>query len=71
MVKISKSEARKRLAKGENVYMLPSKAVPGSIWIVPALMDAKEDFDWQENVYRYYCCLPETGMAVRYWVEEG
>lgn len=69
MEKITKAQAMKKMAKGEDVYMLPSKAVPGSIWIAPMLMSHEEEFDKQVNAYAYYNCNREVGMKVTYWAE--
>lgn len=76
MTKITYQTARKLYNNGTTIYLMPSKAVPGSAWItpVPVTRDPDEDdilpidFDTKVNAYRYYNCNRETGMTVHYYI---
>ena len=70
MVRIYKEEARKRYENGEKIYLLPSKARIGSIWISPIMIIKGEGtFDSKVNAFSYYNCSAETGRAVHYYIE--
>lgn len=69
-IKIDKREARKEYNNGNVVNLLPSKAVPGSIWITPVSISnaCGKDFDTVVNEYAYYNCSKETGLRVTYYI---
>lgn len=73
MKRISMTVARKLYKKGAQIYLMPSKAVIGSIWILPTRISADDydprDFDAEVNAYRYYNCSKETGMRVHFYIE--
>ena len=73
MKRINMTQARKMYNEGTSIYLLPSKAVPGSIWIFPVKIShdiqAQCDFDTKVNAYRYYNCTAETGKRVHFYVE--
>ena len=74
MKRISMTRARKLYAHGEHIYLMPSKAVPGSIWILPVRISHDDydprDFDAEVNAYRYYNCTAETGKRVHFYIVE-
>ena len=73
MKRINMTQARKMYNEGTSIYLLPSKAVPGSIWILPVKISRDEsnphDFDGEVNAYRYYNCTAETGKRVHFYIE--
>lgn len=73
MKRISMAQARKLYNKGTDIYLLPSKAVPGSIWIIPIGISQDNydprNFDAKVNAYRYYNCTVETGRRVHFYIE--
>ena len=72
MIRISKTKARKLFARGRRIYLLPSKARIGSIWILPMMIngDVCRNFDAEVNAYHYYNCTKETGLRVHFYVED-
>lgn len=72
MTKISKNVARKLFAQGHRIYLMPSKARLGSIWILPMPItgDASRNFDQEVNAYHYYNCTKETGLRVHFYIED-
>lgn len=73
MKRITMTQARKLYNNGTHIYLMPSKAVPGSIWILPTRI-SKDDydprnFDSEVNAYRYYNCTKETGKRVHFYIE--
>lgn len=71
MEKVDKQRARKEYNAGNNVFLLPSKAVPGSIWIQPFKINKntlQRDFETVLNEYAYYNCSTETGKRVTYYL---
>ena len=73
MKRINMTQARKMYNEGTSIYLLPSKAIPGSIWIFPVKIShdvqAQCDFDTKVNAYHYYNCTAETGKRVHFYVE--
>lgn len=71
LIKIDKRTAIKEYDKGNTVYLLPSKAVPGSMWITPSSINkqCERTFDTLINEYSYYNCSKETGLRVNYYVD--
>ena len=73
MKRINMTQARKLYNEGTNIYLLPSKAVPGSIWILPVRISRDEsnphDFDGEVNAYRYFNCTAETGKRIHFYIE--
>ena len=58
--------------EGIEIYMLPSKAVIGNIWILPIGIHQDEiSFEAHVNEYRYYNCSAETGKRVHFYIEGG
>ena len=71
MKRISMTVARRLFNKGIEIYMLPSKAVIGSIWILPIGIHRDEtSFEAHVNEYRYYNCSVETGKRVHFYINE-
>ena len=71
MKRISMTVARRLFNKGVEIYMLPSKVVIGSIWILPIGIHQDEtSFDAHVNAYRYYNCSDETGKRVHFYINE-
>ena len=71
MKRISMTVARRLFNKGIEIYMLPSKVVIGSIWILPIGIHRDEtSFDAHVNAYRYYNCSDETGKRVHFYINE-
>ena len=71
MNKIDKARARKEYNAGRNVYLLPSKAVPGSMWIQHYMVNNScgKDFEAILNEFSYYNCTKETGLRVNYYID--
>lgn len=73
MKRITMTQARKFYNNGTQIYLMPSKAVPGSIWILPTRISMHDDnpkaFDSEVNAYRYYNCTAETGKRVHFYIE--
>ena len=73
MKRVTMTQARKLYNKGNKVYLMPSKAVPGSIWILPTRISMSDHdprtFDSEVNAYRYYNCTAETGKRVHFYIE--
>ena len=73
MKRINMTQARKMYNEGTSIYLLPSKAVLGSIWIFPIKIsqDIQDqcDFDTKVNAYRYYNCTAETDKRVHFYIE--
>ena len=73
MKRINIAQARKLYSEGTDIYLLPSKAVPGSIWILPIKISndiqTQNDFDTKINAYRYYNCTAETGKCIHFYVK--
>lgn len=71
MVKVSKADARRAFVQGRYVYLLPSKAVPGSVWISPTRIHRSSgmDFDKITQNYSRYNCSKETGARVSYYID--
>lgn len=73
MKRISMAQARKLYSEGTDIYLLPSKAVPGSIWILPIKISRdiqiQNDFDTKINAYRYYNCTAETGKYIHFYIK--
>ena len=71
MKRISMTVARRLFNKGIEIYMLPSKAVIGSIWILPiGIHQDGTSFDARVKAYRYYNCSAETGKRVHFYINE-
>lgn len=72
LVKVDKRMARKEYNSGNTIYLLPSKAAPGSCWITPATVSNRcnKDFDALINEYSYYNCNNETGLRVTYYIDK-
>ena len=70
LTKVDKKTAVKEYNKGKEVYLLPSKAVPGSIWIVPTMITNQcgKEFCAVINEFSYYNCTKETGLRVNYYI---
>ena len=70
MNKINKTQARKEYNSGKDVYLLPSKAAPGSIWIQPLRINNScgRDFDTLVNEFSIYNCTKETGLRINYYI---
>lgn len=73
MKRITMTQARRLYNNGTHIYLMPSKAVPGSIWILPTRI-SKDDynprnFNSEVNAYRYYNCSKETGNRVHFYIE--
>ena len=73
MKRISMAQARKLYSEGIDIYLLPSKAEPGSIWILPIKISkdgqTHSDFDTKANAYRYYNCTAETGKYIHFYIK--
>ena len=73
MKRISMAQARKLYSEGADIYLLPSKAVPGSVWILPIKISkdgqTHSDFDTKTNAYRYYNCTAETGKYIHFYIK--
>lgn len=73
MKHINMTQARKLYNEGTSIYLLPSKAVPDSIWIFPVKIShdvqAQDDFDAKINAYHYYNCTAETGKRIHFYIE--
>lgn len=71
MVKVRKLEARIAYQRGRYVYLLPSKAVPGSIWISPTRIHRSSGMDFDKIIQNYsrYNCSKETGARVSYYID--
>lgn len=72
IVKVDKRTASKEYSKGNTIYLLPSKAAPGSIWISPTSVNNQcgRSFDALINEYSYYNCNKETGLRVNYYLDK-
>ena len=71
MKRIFMTTARHLFNKEIEIYMLASKAVIGSIWILPIGIHRDEtSFDAHVNAYRYYNCSAETGKRVHFYINE-
>ena len=71
MKRISMTVARRLFNKGIEIYMLPSKAVIGSIWILPiGIYRDETSFDAHVNAYRYYNCSTKTGKRIHFYINE-
>lgn len=72
LIKVDKRTAKKEYDKGNKVYLLPSKALPGSVWITPTSVNKQcgKSFDTIINEYSYYNCNKETGLRVTYYINE-
>lgn len=70
LIKVDKRTANKEYSKGNTIHLLPSKAVPGSIWITPVSINKQcgKPFDVLINEYSYYNCNKETGLRVNYYI---
>lgn len=66
--RINRRTARKLYDNGMTIYLLPSKAAIGSIWICPLPISGQSDFDKKVNAYQYYNCNKEVGKRVHYYV---
>lgn len=69
---ITRTDARRRFNKGEDVYVLTSKMNPENAWMKPARMNLYDDnnqytFDSFINSYVYYNCNYECGLGVRFY----
>ena len=72
MKRISMAAARRLFNNGVEIYMLPSKAVIGNIWILPiGIHQDGISFEAHVNEYRYYNCSAETGKRVHFYIEGG
>ena len=73
MKRINLRQARKLYNEGTAIYLLPSKAVFGNVWILPIRipLDSHDpgDFDAEVNTFRYYNCTAETGKCVHFYVK--
>lgn len=71
LIKVDKRTANKEYSKGNTIHLLPSKAVPGSIWITPVSINKQcgKPFDVLINEYSYYNCNKETGLRVTYYID--
>lgn len=71
MVKVSKADARRAFVQGRYVYLLPSKAAPGSIWITPTRIHRSSGMTFECIVQNYsrFNCSKETGTRVNYYVD--
>ena len=71
MKRISMAAARRLFNNGVEIYMLPSKAVIGNIWILPIGIH-QDDISFEAHVseYRYYNCSAETGKRVHFYINE-
>lgn len=64
MIKLTKSQARKRFNDGQPVIMCASKMrVDGDL----ALMRNDSDFETVVNTFHYYNCSKETGLVVHFY----
>lgn len=72
LVKVDKRTASKEYNKGNTIYLLPSKALPGSVWITPTSVSNQcgKSFDTIINEYSYYNCSKETGLRVTYYINK-
>lgn len=71
MKRISMTAARRLFNNGVEIYMLPSKAVIGNIWILPIGIHQDEiSFEAHVNEYRYYNCSAGTGKRVHFYINE-
>ena len=72
LIKVDKRTARKEYDNGNTIYLLPSKAAPGSVWITPVAVSNKSNrnFDTVINEYTYYNCNKETGLRVNYYINK-
>lgn len=72
LVKVDKRTASKEYNKGATIQLLPSKAVPGSIWVTPTSINKQcgKSFDTLINEYSYYNCTKETGLRVNYYIDK-
>lgn len=74
MIKITKTQARKRFEKGEQIFVLPNKIRFDNIWMQPfhftKAQIEPDDFDTVINCYEYYNCNSETGKRCAYYVKE-
>lgn len=72
LIKIDKRTAKKEYDKGNIIHLLPSKAVPGSIWITPTSVNKQcgKSFDALINEYSYYNCSKETGLRINYYIDK-
>ena len=73
MKRINMRQARKLYNEGTAIYLLPSKAMPGSVWILPIRISLDSydpgEFDAEVNTFRYYNCTTETGKRVHFYIE--
>lgn len=71
MNKIDKTRARKEYNAGRNVYLLPSKAILGSMWIQPYMINNScgKEFEVILNEFSYYNCTKETGLRINYYID--
>jgi hypothetical protein len=72
LIKVDKRTASKEYNKGNTIHLLPSKAVPGSIWITPVSINKQcgKSFDALINEYSYYNCSKETGLRINYYIDK-
>ena len=74
--KINKAQAKKRIAQGETVYMLPSNIRFDNSWITPLsinndlLNEYGMNLEQFINEYAFYNCNYETGYHVAWYIEE-
>lgn len=73
MMKVNKTRARKEFNKGNAVWLLPCKAVLGSMWIVPSMINKNfdSDFDTLVNHYEAMNCSNPTGKYVHFYIDEN
>lgn len=73
MMKVNKTRARKEFNKGNAVWLLPCKAVLGSMWIVPIMIDKNCDgeFDTIVNYFEAMNCNGATGKYAHFYINEN
>ena len=71
--RVKRPLARRHYNQGRDVYLLPSKAVPGSMWIQPYKINKKdldgEDFAKVVNLFERYNCNPTVGTYTHFYIE--
>ena len=69
--RVTRSEARTRYDRGEDLMLCPSKLRPGYPWhpevYVYYSAEEPQTFDQMDNAFRYYNLSPEAGRGVLYF----
>ena len=66
---ITKTEAKKRFADGQEICFMPNKINPFGMFSCMMVMPKREDFEKSESECVYYNCSSELGNYLHFYIE--